>query len=393
MSEDKIKDQSATSNEDNEDNGSKNEEEVKAETTEVKQEEKSPIRLFTIVVAVICVLILIWYLISNRYTPYSDQARMNALVMPIVPKVSGYLKGINVRLHSEVSENDTLFQIDKKIYELAVQSAEANIEKATQQMGSEGAGVKAAAGRLGVAKAQLDRAQRNYDRVKTVFIDNPEALSLYDRDGAETALASAIEQVASVEADLEKAKQQLGNFGPDNANLKLALSNLESAKLSVYYTTLKAPTKGIIESFNLEKGFYCAAGQPMATFISTSDVWIRADFPENSMGNISIEDPVDIILDIAPGRIFKGKVRSIGYGVSSEHSMNRGQLPSIQSKKGWLRPPQRFPVIISFSDEELMEHFKLGGQVDVAVYTGSYPILNAITNFRIWFNSKISYVR
>jgi multidrug resistance efflux pump len=292
-----------------------------------------------------------------------------------------------------VSENDTLFQIDKKIYELAVQSAEANIEKATQQMGFEGAGVKSAAGRLGVAKAQLDRAQRNYDRVKTVFIDNPEALSLYDRDGAETALASSIEQVASAEADLEKAKQQLGNFGPDNANLKLALSNLESAKLSVYYTTLKAPTKGIIESFNLEKGFYCAAGQPMATFISTSDVWIRADFPENSMENIHINDDVDIILDIAPGRIFKGKVRSIGYGVSSEHSMNRGQLPSIQSKKGWLRPPQRFPVIISFSDEELMEHFKLGGQVDVAVYTGSYPILNAITNFRIWFNSKISYVR
>jgi len=395
MSEDKTKDQSSNPNKDEgeKDQVETAEEKNQGTTTEVKPKEKSPIRLFTIVVAAICVLILIWYLISNRFTPYSDQARMNALVMPIVPKVSGYLKGINVRLHSEVNENDTLFQIDKKAYLLAVQAAEANIERATQQMGFEGAGVKAAAGRLGMAKAQLDQAQRNYDRVKAVFVDNPEALSLYDRDGAETALASAIEQVASAEADLEKAKQQLGNFGPDNANLKLALTSFEAAKLNLYYTTLKAPTRGIIESFNLEKGYYCAAGQPMATFISTSDVWIRADFPENSMENIQIDDPVDIILDIAPGRIFKGKVRSIGYGVSSEHSMNRGQLPGIQSKKGWLRPPQRFPVIISFSDEELMEHFKLGGQVDVVVYTGSHPILNAITNFRIWFNSKISYVR
>jgi multidrug resistance efflux pump len=384
MSEKETKDQTSKPDKDE---GEKNQ-----KATAAAKPEKSPIRVFTWIVVAICALLLFWYLLANRYTPYSDQARMNALVIPIVPKVSGYLTDINVRLHSEVSENDTLFQIDKKVYELAVNFAEANVEIATQQMGFEGAGIRAAAGRLGVARAELDRAQRNSDRVQTVFIDNPEALSLYDRDATETALASAKEQVASAEADLEMAQRQLGNV-EDNSNLKRALSGYEVAKLNVYYTTLKAPTKGIIESFNLEKGYYCAAGQPMATFISTSDVWIRADFPENSMENIHLDDNVDIILDIAPGRIFKGKVRSIGFGVSTEQSMNRGQLPGIQPKKGWLRPPQKFPVIISFSDEELMKHFKLGGQVDVVVYTGSNPIMNRIANFRIWFNSKLSYVR
>ncbi len=370
-------------------------EESKEESTEIKKKERSPIRRVTLIVLVLCSLLLVWYLLANRYTPYSDQARLQALVVPIVPKVSGYLKGINVRLHSDVKQNDTLFQIDKKMYQFAVNSAEANIEIATQQMGLEGADIKSAAGRLGMAKAELDRAQRNYNRVEAVFIDNPEALSLYDRDATETALASAYERVASAEADLEKAQRQLGNIGPDNANLKMALSRYETAQLNLYYTTLKAPSDGIIESFNLDQGHYCAAGQPLATFISTNDVWIQADFPENSLENINVDDKVDFSLDIAPGRIFEGRVRSIGYGVSSDQILNRGGLPSIQTKKGWLRAPQRFPVIISFNknEAEVMKYFKLGGQVDVVVYTGDYSFLNALARFRIWINSKLSYVR
>lgn len=374
---------------------SETEQELKVDAKKIKREERSPIRTITIIVSILCVLLLIWYLLSNRHTPYSDHARLNALAIPLVPKVSGYLKGINVRLHSRVEENDTLFQIDKKMYELAVNSAEASLERATQQMGIHGASIKSAAGKLGMAKAQLDRAQRNYDRVQQVFVDNPDALSLYDRDGAETALAAAIEQVTAAEADLEKAKQDLGVQGPENATLKMAISNFELAQLNLYYTTIKAPANGVIESFNLENGFYCAAGQPLATFISTNDVWIQADFPENSIENIKEGNDVDFILDAAPGRSFKGKIRSIGFGVTGDQVLSRGQLPSIKTTKGWLRAPQQFPVIISFTEDqaEVMKHFKLGGQVDAVVYTGDKPLLNAIAKFRIWINSKLSYVR
>ena len=367
--------------------------EIKSESAAIKTPQKSPVKLITIVVLTFCFFVFVWYILSNRYTPYSDQSRLNALVTPIVPKVSGYLKEINVRLHSEVNENEILFQIDKQAFELSIRSAEANVEKATQQMGYQGAGVKSAAGRLGMAKAQLDRAQRNYDRVQSVFKDNPDALSLADRDAAETSLTSAVEQVASAEADLEKAQQQLGESGPENATLKSAITNLEKAQLDLSYTTLKAPTKGIIESFNLENGFYCVAGQPLTTFISTNDVWIQADFKENSIENIHVGDKADFTLDIAPGRIFKGTVRSIGFGVSSDQVLNRGGLPDIQSQQGWLRDPQRFPVIITFENEAVMQHFRLGGQVDVVIYTKKRSFLNTIAKFRIWINSKLSYVR
>ena len=140
----------------------KKEENLENQTQEAKIEEskKSPVRRITIIVFSICILFFFWYVAANRHTPYTSQARLNALVVPIVPYVSGYLKKTNVRLHSHVKKGDTLFQIDIIPFKVAVQSAEASVDKATQRMGFQGASVKSAVGRLRMARAQL-----NYYRV------------------------------------------------------------------------------------------------------------------------------------------------------------------------------------------------------------------------------------
>jgi len=354
---------------------------------------KDPIRRVTLIVLSICAVIFIWYVAADRFTPYTDQARIQTLVVPIVPRVSGYLTEVNVRLHSRVERGDLLFQLDRRPFELAVQGAEAQVDQAVQQMGAQGAAVKSAVARVGVTKAQLDRAQRNYDRVQDILADNPGALSLADRDRAETSLAQAVEQVSSAEADLEKAQQQLGIEGPENPQLRAAVAALEQAQLDLHFTTLHAPYAGVIESFGVDVGHYAQAGQPLATFIADHDVWIQADMRENNISNIEIGDRVEFVLDVAAGRVFEGRVRSIGFGVSSEGGTNRGDLPTVSSSKGWLRDPQRFPVIVAFEGEEALGYLRAGGQADVVVYTGRRPVLNAISWCRIRLISLLSYVR
>ena len=330
---------------------------------------------------------------ADRYAPFTDQARIKTLVVPIVPRVSGYLTEINVRLHSIVSEGDLLFQLDKRPFELAVKKAEADLDNAAQQVGALSATVKSATGRLGVARAQLDRAQRNYNRTQRVLEQNPGALSQADRDRTETSLAQAVERVASAEADLDKAKQQLGATGPENPQLRAAIVALEQAQLDLAFTSIHAPSQGVIESFNVDIGHYGQAGQPLATFISTHDVWIQADMRENNIANIDVGEEVEIALDIAPGRIFNGTVRSIGYGVSTGKSNSRGDLPTVSSSQGWLREPQRFPVIIRIDDQEALGLIRSGGQADVIIYASGNPILNLIGWFQIRINSLLSYVR
>jgi len=355
--------------------------------------QRDPVRLITLGVLLICVVIFIWYVRSDRVTPYTSQARVQTLVVPIVPRVSGHITELGVRLHSKVSEGDLLFQIDRRPFDLAVRSSEAFLDQTSQKLGVQGASVKAAAGKLGVSRAQLDRAQRNYDRTQSVLDDNPGALSLADKDRSETGLAQALERVSSSEADLEKAQQQMGLEGPENAEMRAAVVSVEQAYLDLEFATLRSPARGVIESFNVDVGYYAQAGQPLATFVSTHDVWIQADMRENNLANIELGNKVEFVLDSAPGKVFQGTVRSVGYGVSAGGKIHRGELPTISSTQTWLREPQRFPVIIAFDEQALRGLLRAGGQVDVIVYTSEQSLLNPLGRFNIRVRSWLSYVR
>ena len=361
-------------------------------TSEKEKDNGGSIKKVTIVVLLISVLFFIWYVAADRYTPYTDQGRIQGLITPVSPRVSGFITDVRIQLHTTVKSGDTLFQLDRRPFEIAVSKAEAGIDNATQSIAASSASVKSAAGRLGVAKAQLDRAERNWNRVQQVMKENEGALSAADKDQSETAYLQAVEQVASAEASLERAQQNLGIDGPENPKIRTAVQTLEQAQLDLEFSTIVATTDGFIESFDIDVGYYASAGQPLTTLISSSDVWIQANLKENNLSNMSLGDEVEFILDIAPGRVFKGKVRSMGFGVSTNET-NKGGLPTISQKKGWLQDPQRFPVIISSDQQDIVNLYRLGGQVDVVVYTGNNFILNSIAAFKIRLMSYLSFVR
>ncbi|WP_168796606.1 HlyD family secretion protein [Cognatitamlana onchidii] len=368
----------------------------KHNTQDSQEEEpkgKSSIKQVTYIVLGVSVLFFIWYIFSERYTPYTDQARVNGLITPITSRVSGNVVSLNIDLHSEVKLGDTLIQLDRKPFEIALKKAEANIDKATQSVAASSSSVKSAAGRLGVAKAQLDRAQRNWDRVQKVLKDNAGALSAADKDQSETALIQALEQVSSAEANLERAKQSLGDSGPGNPNIRGAIQDFEKAKLDLEFATIVAPSSGVIESFDIDLGYYASVGQPLTTLISDTNIWIQADMKENNLSRMHVGDKVKFTFDIAPGKVFIGKVSSLGHGVAAD-AANKGGLPSIDSKNSWLRDPQRFPIIIGIDDShELRRIIRIGGQADVVVFTSNNALLNAIASLRIRLNSWLSYVR
>ena len=58
--------------------------------------EKDPVRSWTIRILVLCVVLLFAYLVADRITPYSSQARVHALVVPIAAEVSGSVAAVNV---------------------------------------------------------------------------------------------------------------------------------------------------------------------------------------------------------------------------------------------------------------------------------------------------------
>ena len=84
------------------------------------------------------------------------------------------------------------------------------------------------------------------------------------------------------------------------------------------------------------------------TLIAIHDVWISADMTENNLGNIDPGDQTAIVLDVMPGRVLKGRIRSVGGGVGTGQSAPPGTLPTVENNRDWLRQAQRIPVAVEF---------------------------------------------
>lgn len=351
-----------------------------------------PARRITLIVLAIVAVLFAWHIAADRATPYTDLGRVDGYVVPLAPQVSGYVTEVPVVLNEIVEEGALLVRIDPRPFQLAVNSARAQLELSGQQVRAQTSAIESAAGRLGVSRAQLDRAQRYFNRVEAIAAQNPGALSQADRDRATTQLAQAEAGVFSAEAELDRARETLGVEGEDNPAIRAAVAAVEQAEFNLEQTEIRAPGRGVVGDLQLAEGHFAAAGQPLTTFISAQDVWVRADMRENNLGRIAIGDPAEVTLDVAPGHVFRGHVASVSAGVDTGQG-TRGGLPTAESAQGWLRDPQRFPVIIRFDDEQARGMLRAGGQASVVVYAGSNPLLNGIGKLRIRLTALLSYVR
>ena len=152
--------------------------------------------------------------------------------------------------------------------------------------------------------------------------------------------------LARAEADLQRAEASLGAPGLRNPKVRQALAAVDQARLDLRNTRVIAPTDGIVTNLRLAAGQYVAPGQPLLSFLESGPRWISADLRENQLGNVKPGQDVTVALDIKPGKLFHGKVHSVGWGISQGDEAPNGQLATVQAPQGWIRQPQRFPVRI-----------------------------------------------
>jgi len=375
------------------------EEQVEPETeqqaTEAQDDanaKRDPVRWATLFVFIFCLFLFVWYVAADRLAPWTDQARVQGFIVPITPEVSGEVIKVNVVADQVVNAGELLLEIDPEDYEIAVQRAESNLELAGQDVGAGSANIDSTIARLAEARAVLKRKKSDLQRVQKIYKKDPGAVSEAEIDRRQAGVEQSESKVTSLRAEVEKARQQAGGEGEDNARIRDARATLKQAQINLSETKLYAPSDGGITNLTVDEGFYAKSGTPLMTFISATDVWIKAYLRENSLSNLKIGDAVEIVLDVAPGKIFKGKVSSIGYGISQPSGGATGELETVKADSGWLRDAQRFPVIIKFSDDSSRGIRRHGGQADVQIYTGDHFIINTLGRIWIRLMSYLSYV-
>jgi multidrug resistance efflux pump len=311
---------------------------------------RDPVRTVTLGVLIALALLFIYHVASDRVTPYTSQANNEVFLVQIAPRVTGQVIEVGARDNQRVHKGQVLYRIDPEPFLIAVKAAEANLALAVQGVSVSKADVRSMQATLAKQKTDLEATEILGNIV--FDLTKERALSETDSIKARAEIDKSKADVARGEAELERARVKLGPPGEDNPQVRQARVALEQARLDLQYTTVTAPADGVITNLRLSVGQFVSRGQPGLSFIDADSVWLTAYLRENQLRDVAPGNEVRVAFDFQPGRVFSGRVESVGWGITKGGEAPAGTLPQVQSQQGWVRDPQRFPVRISLRGED-----------------------------------------
>jgi membrane fusion protein (multidrug efflux system) len=291
------------------------------------------------------------YWTVGRFLVSTDDAYVKADNTTIAPKVSGYLNQVLARDNQQVKAGQMLARIDDRDFKVALDQAKADVAAADAAVESRRAQLDVQQATIDAAKATLDvdtaarvfTAQENKrytDLAKTGYGSVQNAQNAQARDN--TALA-AIERdkanLASAQKQVELLKAELAQAVAAGAR---ATALQRQAELNLSYTTVTAPIDGVVGNRTLRVGQFVQAGTQLMSLVPSNGAYVIANFKETQLGNVRAGQPVEIEVDMFPGKAVHGHVDSLAPASGQEFAL----LPPDNATGNFTKIVQRIPVKI-----------------------------------------------
>lgn len=188
-------------------------------------------------------------------------------------RVEGTLITLPVDIGDEVKQGDVVARLDPRDYEVNLRSAQ---------------------GQLNEARAILTRAEADYKRIKSVFEQDPGAIS-------QSAVDNALQTRDSARANVDALTASVAT---------------EADKLS--YTYLKAPFDGVVVAKYVENFEEVGLKQPVLRIIDDSHVEMIVNVPEDMISLVSRVKTVNVVFDPFPEHTLIATVKEIGKEASAK---------------------------------------------------------------------------
>jgi membrane fusion protein (multidrug efflux system) len=312
----------------------------------------------TITAAAVFAAVALSYAFMHRGQESTDDATIEAHVVSISPKVSGYVKTLNIIDNQQVKAGDVLLEIDPADYIIKRDRARANLAAAKAASESSGHTLAttqvSAPSNLDAAEAQVKAAEANYDKavldLKRMKRLSNEARSREQLDAAVAAEQSAFSNLEDARARLRSAKTAPKTIAAAEANeeqlqaeVKQAEADLATAEKDLSDTKIISPIDGRITKRGVEKGDFVQPGQTLGYLVG-NEKWVIADFKETQLQHMQPGQHVVIHIDAFPNTELEGKIDSLQAGTGVRFSA----FPPENATGNYVKIVQRVPVKIVF---------------------------------------------
>ncbi len=267
--------------------------------------------------------LVIW----NQYVTgtWTRDGQVLANIVNIAPEVSGRITRLMVRDNQTVHRGDVLYTIDTLDYDVAVASAEANVNSK-------------------LADLKLKRVEATRRASLTTLSTSQEELQTFE-SGAQVAAAA----YAS------------------------ALAALSQAHINQDRTRVVSPVNGFVTNLLLREGDYATTGSRNISILDSDSFWIAGYFEETKLSGIHTGDPAVASL-MGYRDPVRGHVESIASGINTPNTDPGAQgLASVSPVFTWVRLAQRIPVRIHIDQVPATVQLAAGLTASVTVGPGAAP--------------------
>jgi RND family efflux transporter MFP subunit len=227
--------------------------------------------------------------LAGQFQPYQ--------VVDVHPKISGYMRKINVDIGDIVKEGQTLAVLE-------VPELKAQLQQTVYQVDQSREEITRAQHEINRAVAQHQALHEQYERLQQASEGHPGLIAQQELDNAKATDLSAEAQVDSAKAAMAAAKQHLGAAQADNQRVQ-ALHD---------YTKVVAPIAGVIVWRYADTGALIQGGTnsnsqdlPIVRLSQSTLLRLRLPVPEDDVRYVHDSDQVMVRVD-AVNRSLIGKV-------------------------------------------------------------------------------------
>ena len=306
---------------------------------------------------------------------YTDNARTQCHIVPIISRVQGFVKEIRFDDFSEVKKGDTLVIIEDAEFRLRLAQAEADLQNVSSGKDAVNSSISTIQNNIKVSDASLaevetllNNAKKDYERYKSlleqdavtqqqfdVVMTNYEALKAKYETLSRQKRSTALVQV-----------EQSHRLEQSAAGIEVAKAAVDLAKLNLSYTVIVAPCDGYTSKKDIKIGQLIQPGQDILTIVDMDDIWVVANYRETQTARMKVGDKVKITVDAIPGVKFEGYIEAISKATGAQYSI----IPQDNATGNFVKVEQRVPIKIRFSKnnpQDAMERLRAGLNVECKV--------------------------